>query len=385
MDGVRVVHLTTHLGRGGAAANVLLACLGLARSGFEVTLLAGPAPDRDEDLFSSAVQAGVRIREIPSLVRNVSPLRDLRAGAELRRALRRARPRLVHTHQSKAGFLGRRVARSLAGASVLHTPHGHVFDGYFSPIVTELFVRLERRAATWCDRLIGLTQKEVQDHLARGVGQPEQWRVVHSGVELERVRSFAERRVDVRAALGLPAAASVLASLGRLEPVKGLVPFLPVFAEAAREEPGLHWAILGEGTERERLEKEIAAFGLSDRVRPLGWLEEPWGLLAGCDALVCPSLNEGMGRSVVEALALGLPVFASDAGSLSELMADGSRGGLFSWKDASEVRTRKLLDFARRLPFDAAERAALMVAANRYSSESALEASIACYRELLEV
>ncbi|MCA9447530.1 MAG: glycosyltransferase, partial [Candidatus Omnitrophica bacterium] len=241
-----LVHLVTHLGKGGAANNVLLSAIGLRKHGFSVSVLHGPSDSPEDTRIAEAVDQGVVFHPIPNLCREISPVRDFRAFREIRILLRKISPNLLHTHQSKAGILGRWAAKRFKGLPVVHTPHGHVFYGYFPPWKTRLFIEIERRAARHCDLLIGLTQKEVEDHLARSIGQPSQWRVVHSGIELDEIRRLSSPPVDLAEALRIPADSRVFVSIGRLEPVKGFVDFLPHIRPAFEKDASLHWVILGE-------------------------------------------------------------------------------------------------------------------------------------------
>lgn len=377
-----IVHLITHLGRGGAARNVLLSCLGLVRRGFRVSLLSGPSESPERELIEQACSAGVVFQTLLHLQREIHPLADLAAAREIREALRRARPDLLHTHQSKAGLLGRWIGKKLFQVPVVHTAHGHVFEGYFSDWRTACFVELERQAARWCDRLIGLTWREVEDHLALGVGFRARWRVIHSGIDPAAIRDRGKAGADVRRSMGFPGDAIVLASVGRLEPVKGIVDFLPYFRRALLREPRLRWVIIGDGSARSRIEEAIRGLDLVGKVALGGWLENPHGLIAGCDALLHPARNEGMGRAIVEAFALGLPVFAANAGSIPELLSDPARGLLFDWRRREAIPDR-LLEFVGQLPELAAARETRMAAAQEYSVEGMVEKLALVYRDIL--
>ncbi len=381
-SGPHLVHLITHLGRGGAARNVLLSSLGLVRRGFRVTLLSGPSESPERELIEQTRSAGIALQTLPHLQREIHLLADLEAAREIREALRRTRPDLLHTHQSKAGLLGRWIGKKLFQVPVVHTPHGHVFEGYFSDWRTACFVELERQAARWCDRLIGLTQKEVEDHLALGVGSREQWRVIHSGIDPVAIRQAAEAGADPRRSFGFSKDTIVLASVGRLEPVKGILDFLPCLSRAFLREPRLRWVIIGDGAARPKIEEAIRGLDLVGKVVPAGWLENPHALLAGCDALLHPALNEGMGRAIVEGLALGLPVFASSAGSIPELLSDPARGLLFDWR-RRETLPERLLEFVERLPELASGREIRIKSAEEYSVERMVEKLARTYGGIL--
>jgi len=377
-----IVHITTHLGRGGAAKNVLLSCIGLARNGFRVSLLSGPSSNGETKLIEEAICEGVQIVEIPHLGREVHPFRDYFALRKIRAALTRDRPSIVHTHQSKAGLLGRWAARGTGDLPVVHSPHGHVFYGYFPGWKTKIFEALERKGASWCDLLIGLTQKEIDDHLERGIGRQGQWRVIPSGVDLELVRGQAEKPSPVRESLHIAEDAFLFASLGRLEPVKGIVPFLEIFSLALRKVDNVHWVILGEGGEGSEIEAGIEKHDLAGKVHLVGWRDEPYSWLAACDALLLPSRNEGMGRSIVEALALGLPVFAADVGSVPEIINDPRLGQLFLWSDTKGA-VEKLCGFIGEQPRFAEGAEERKRVASGYSLEVMIERTVSLYEELL--
>src|SRR5438876_10692005 len=88
------------------------------------------------------------------------------------RLFRRERPGIVHTHTSKAGFIGRLAARIARVPVVIHQPHGHIFYGYYGPRRTSAYITLERLAARWSDRIVTLTDVGREEHLALGIGRP---------------------------------------------------------------------------------------------------------------------------------------------------------------------------------------------------------------------
>src|SRR5436309_2193661 len=115
--------------RGGAQENTLATVLGVNGPMWENTLVTGPALGPEGSLEPECLAAGVRMRRVPGLVREVSPTRDLTALQELTALCRQERPHVVHTHTSKAGILGRLAAWRARVPVVVHTPHGHVFHG----------------------------------------------------------------------------------------------------------------------------------------------------------------------------------------------------------------------------------------------------------------
>ncbi len=178
----RVLHVITRLDRGGSAENTLLTMAHLDPDQYEVTLAVGPSQGRMSPTLDLARDRGVRIVHIPHLIRAVHPWYDLRALGLLWRLSRGFD--LVHTHTSKAGIVGRLAARLARAPHVIHTPHAHVFYGYYSAVVTRMFLVLERIAARWCDRIVALTEADLEDHVRFNVAPGAQFIVIHSGVDL---------------------------------------------------------------------------------------------------------------------------------------------------------------------------------------------------------
>lgn len=376
----RVLHVITRLTLGGSAQSTLDALVALGRAGFDCTLAVGF--DASEGRLLEAARArGCRLRDVPSLSREVSPLRDLRALGSLWRVMARERPALVHTHTSKAGIVGRLAARLARVPAVIHQPHGHIFYGYYGGTVTAAFVLLERLAARLCDRIVVLTERGREEHLARGIGRPAQFVVIPSGVDLAAFRAEAPSYEAARARLGVDAGSRLLVGLGRLEPVKGfhsLVRALPLVLAAV---PATRLLLAGEGSLRPALEAEARALGVADRVRIAGAAIAPAAVVAAADLVVVPSLNEGMGRVVVEAMALGRAVVATRVGGIPAVVVDGESGRLVPPDDP-----RALAAAVSELLQDPGLRARMGEAGRRRAGEFSLAVMesrlVALYRDL---
>jgi glycosyltransferase involved in cell wall biosynthesis len=333
---IGVVHVITRLTLGGAADNTLRQVDAIARAGYDVALAVGM--NASEGAFvERARRQACRLIDVPTLVREPAPARDLRAVVTLVRLLRQRRAAIVHTHTSKAGFIGRLAARLARTPAIIHQPHGHIFYGYYGRAVTALYVALERIAARWSDRLITLTDREIEEHLALGIGRRPQFVTVPSGVPTAELRARAPGRAAARAALGLPDDAFVVAALGRLVPVKGfdlLVEAMPALLAAV---PEAHAIVIGDGPEETALAALARRLGVSARVRLHGASADPATILAGVDVLAAPSRNEGMGRALVEAMALGVPVVGADVGGIPSVVGDDEAGRLVPPNDVAAL------------------------------------------------
>ena len=326
MSRIRVAHVITRLCTGGAQQNTFHTVRLANRERYEVDLISGPSGGLEGSIEDEVRAAGVSIIPQPQLLRDVSPVNDLRALGRLTRLMREKRYTIVHTHTSKAGFIGRLAARRAGVPVVVHTPHGNIFDGYFSAWKTKLFVGLESLAAGWTDRIIELTDGGIEASLEQGIGRREQYASIFSGIDLSRYREVNGRRESLRADLGVSPEDFLVAGVGRLEPVKGFTYFIAAAKLVAATLPQARFVLVGEGSEGDALRADAAALG--DRFRFLGLRDDVPEVMAAADVLVVPSINEGMGRVVLEAGGVGTPVVASNVGGIPEVLRDSVTGVL---------------------------------------------------------
>jgi len=394
MPKIRVAHIITRLCKGGAQENTFHTVRLHNRKRFEVDLIAGHAHGPEGSIEEAVRAAGIEIQREPWLVRNPAPLRDLLTLHRLTERLHRGRYDIVHTHTSKAGWLGRIAAHRAGVPLVVHTPHGNIFDGYFPAPVTRAFVWMERHAARRTHRIIELTPGGIEEHLAEGIGQREQYRVIFSGIDVSPYADAIAHRAATRAALlpvvaGSPDPATcpsegllLFGAVGRLEPVKGFTHFIDAAHRVAAVLPNAHFILAGDGSQRAALERQAAPLG--ERFQFLGLRHDIPSLMAAFDILVVPSLNEGMGRVLLEAGAAAVPVVASRVGGIPDVVDDGETGLLVPPKDAAALADA-LLELAaqperRRLMGDTA-RAKVVPA---YSLEEMVRQIEALYEELLD-
>lgn len=335
----KLLHVITRLERGGAPTVALDLLRGLEGDALTQTLVTGLADDAAADLLGTPATAGLRVLPVPSLVQRVHPVTDLRALLGLTRLLRREAPDLVHVHTSKAGFLGRLAARLTGTRPVIYSPHGSILTGYFSPGATRALARLDAWAARFTDRIICCTAREVAEYLGAGIGRSAQYVVIPNGLDGEAYARRAAPLAKTRAGLALPVRSRPLLCVGRLVPVKGQAVLLQAWPSVLTREPMAVVLLAGDGPDREALRAKAAALALGDSVRFLGFHEEIPSLLACAEALVLPSLNEGFGMVLVEAMAMGKPVVATAVGGVPEVVLHGVTGLLVPPADPEALAT----------------------------------------------
>ena len=375
-DRIKVAHVITRLDRGGSAENTFLTALAHDPARYDVTVIAG-SQDLDPSKRERLQAQEKRVALVENLVRAVNPRRDLGAFLELRRLLGDGNYDVIHTHTSKAGFLGRMAAPR--SSAIVHTPHGHVFYGYYGWILTRGFILAERLAARRTDRIVTLTDMEAADHVRLRIAPRERFVTIPSGIDVARYAQPSRSRREVRAEIGIQPDVFLVGAVGRLVPIKGHRHLIEAMARLERAA----LVVAGDGSLREELSELVGRLNLSGRVKLLGEREDIPGILGALDLFALPSLNEGQSRALAEAMAAGLPAVASRVGGVPEVLVEGLTGLLVGPADPGG-----LAEAIEKLMADADRRATMGQAARRraadvFSIRRMIERIEALYGELL--
>jgi glycosyltransferase involved in cell wall biosynthesis len=351
---IRVLQVVTRLVRRGVPRHVLDISTHLDPKRFEVEILAGKGEPWEGSLWEEAEEKGLLTHRVPSLQRAINPFKDAVAFGAIYRQIRAGSYDVVHTHISKAGFLGRLAARRGRVPAVVHTYHGRIEELDPGSLKGMILAACERRAARASDALVGVSEEEVRQKRSVGVGEDGQFHVIHAGIDLDRFSETRqwERPVGVTglpvtgppvagsSASGLSASGGpVIGTIGTLTREKGLDLLIETLPSVIERHPQLQLCIVGAGPVEAGLRAQASRLGVSGFVHFPGCVEDvrPW--LAVFDLLVQPSRSEGLSLAVLEAMAMGLPVVATDVGGMSEAVKDGVTGRLVPAENSVALAT----------------------------------------------
>jgi len=353
---IKIVRIISRLNIGGPAIHTILLNSELNKCGYDDILLCGKAADSEGDMMDLADAKKVSPVMIPAMGREISLTKDLKAFFSIYSIIRKNRPDVVHTHAAKAGALGR-MAAFLSGVPVkIHTFHGHIFDGYFSPAKARVFTLIEKFLACFSDKVV-VVSDGVRDEIVNKlkIVPPQKCVVVKLGLELDKFIN-AKARGNFRKSIEVGEDEILVGIVGRLVPIKNHRMFLDAARDVMAGSPGVkvRFIVVGDGELRGSLETYAKELGLGSAVIFTGWVRELADVYEDLDVVALTSLNEGTPVSLIEAMASARPVISTNVGGVKDLIRDGGNGYLVESRDVkgfSDKLLSLIKDSGKRIEF----------------------------------
>jgi len=339
MSKLKIAHIITQLELGGAQQNTMFTVSHLDRERFEPILITGTGGILDDD---ARKLKDVNVIFTDGLVRAIMPVLDIAALFRIYAALRRLKPDIVHTHSSKAGILGRWAAWLAGVPVIIHTFHGFGFHDFQNPLIKWAYVFAERLTGFITNKFIVVAEGNIDKAVSHGIGKKENYTVIHSGIDTQYYKTPFNDKASKRSELGLKDNAQVITTIGPFKPQKNLTDFFKAASIIAKQNPRATFLVIGDGNLRPQFEHQIKELGISDKVKLLGWRRDTKEILAITDAFVMTSLWEGLPRSILEAMCVGIPVVANDVDGVAEVVKEGITGYLTPPRQPDQTAARIL-------------------------------------------
>jgi glycosyltransferase involved in cell wall biosynthesis len=324
--GLTIARLIGRLNVGGPATQAILMTEAFQKKEYRALLLTGEVPPGEGSMEYLAYERGVQPIKISKLSRKISAAADLKSFWRLIRLFRRERPTILHTHTAKAGTLGR-LAAMVTGVPVrVHTFHGHVFSGYFSPGLTRIFLSIERFLGRHTDCIIAIScsqRKELVETYR--IAPPEKVVTIPLGFDFDRFLRVNGHEGSLRTAAGCSREAALVGWIGRMTAIKAPALFLDAAVRIQVALPSVQFVMVGDGELRQDCEARIRQSGLDGKVILTGWRRDLSVVYADLDLLLLTSINEGTPLALLEAMASGISFIATDVGGVRDLMIGTAR------------------------------------------------------------
>jgi glycosyltransferase involved in cell wall biosynthesis len=331
----RVLRIINRLNLGGPTYNVayLTAHLG---NDYETLLVAGMKDDSEESSEFIINQLDIKPVYIKNMKREISLKSDFAAYKEIDQIIKNFKPDIVHTHAAKAGTVGRLAAIHNKVPVVLHTFHGHVFQGYFGPTKTKIFLEIERYLARRTSGIIAISNEQKKELIGKyKITSENKASIVQLGLDLSKFKTdTTSKRENFRKTYSINDETIAIGIIGRLVPIKNHLLFLKAWKEVNfKTNKKIHAFIIGDGEDREKIQLQCKELGLEFNTPDhhsndinltfTSWILDIDKAIAGLDIIALTSNNEGTPVSLIEAQAGGKAIVSTNVGGIKDIVLEG--------------------------------------------------------------
>lgn len=331
---IKVFHIITKLELGGAQKVTLQTLKGLDQERFSLGLITSSEGMLLEEARSIE---GIKLFELKTLVRAISPFKDILALLSVYRILKREKPQIIQTHSSKAGIVGRWAAYFARVPVIIHSVHGFSFNDFLPFLRKWFFILLEKLTSKATSFFFVDSQENIRVGRKRKLFRGDNYIQIKPGIELKQ---FAKAKIDKRRErerIGIPPEAAVVEMVACLKPQKAPLDFVQMAALVQKEVPSTHFILVGDGELRGQVERLIEELKLSETFLMLGWRRDIVQLIGLCDIMVLTSLWEGLPTVIPMAWAMKKPLVATRIDGNKEAVIEGENGFLVEPHDAAAM------------------------------------------------
>lgn len=331
---IKILHIHTMPIISGSGINTFISMDGMDKGRYKVALACAPGGP----LIDLVQRHHMDVILFRRMTQPVHPINDVYTLMELINYLKKHHYDIIHTHNSKAGFLGRLAAKRANVPVIIHTVHGFAFHDQEPLWRRILFRMLERTASRWCDKMIFISQPLIDWALKERIVGAEKIIKIYSGIDLDQFHPVSEEaKARIRKKWHLGVDDAVIGMVSKLWEGKGHSILIEAFRKIKKEMPHAKLVIVGEGYLQDHLQNLAREYNLQDSIIFTGFLMDVSEIIAAFDVSVLPSFFEGMGRVLLESMAMGKPIVASRVGGIPDLVEDRRNGFLTTPGDINEV------------------------------------------------
>lgn len=339
----KILRILNRLNVGGPTLNVAYLSKYIDRN-YQTKVLAGHKEPYEGSSEYVLNDLNITYGYVPDMYRSINLVKDFHAFKYIQAAIKNYQPDIVHTHAAKAGVLGRLAAyhNSKRPKVILHTYHGNVFDGYFSPVKTKVFLGIERYLASISNAIIAISDEQKNDLVHKYKIAPEnKVHVIRLGFDLDKFAQNSEqKRHEFRSFYNIQEEDIVITITGRLTAIKNHYLFISALQMLKQQKPDLKFKafIVGDGELMEPIiamiknsELSFCRFGDNNYTADIiftSWRKDIDVINAGSDIAALTSLNEGTPVSIIEAMASQKAVICTNVGGVKDVVKDGYSGFL---------------------------------------------------------
>jgi glycosyltransferase involved in cell wall biosynthesis len=319
---IKVCYVITKLELGGAQKVALYIAKNIDKNVFNSFIISGFGGLLDDD-----VRKNLKFYQLRNFVRQISPIKDIKTFIDIYLILKKEKPDIVHTHSSKAGIIGRLVAKLAGVKTIVHTIHGYGFNETQNCFIKRLYIFLEKFCALFSNKLIVVTKEDIKKGLHYKISKENKFILIRAGVDTSSYKNFISGK-KFKESIRLNENTKIVITIGPFKPQKNLKDFINVANEVTKSIKDVVFIIVGDGEQRKDLESLIKKFNLVTKVILLGWRADIANILTSSDIFVLTSLWEGLPCSILEAMCCAKPIVTNAIDGIKEIVLDNKTGFL---------------------------------------------------------
>lgn len=330
-----------------------------------------PQNNQENHIYISGLSPGANI------------FKSFLAVLKIYRLIKKNKPDIIHTHQAKAGLVGR-IAGFLARTPVrIHTFHGHVFNNYFSKFKTSIIMSLERLLAKLSTKIIAISP-DIEKAITKEYKITTKSKTIIQSIGIQ-INSYTSNKSkdSCRKEFNLPMEKTILGFVGRFAPIKDPLKFISLAENLLEKNCDYHFLIVGDGPLKESVHLAINASNNSNSFTILPWQNELNLLYRSLDLLVLTSKNEGTPLTILEAMISGTPTASTPVGGVKDLILDNETGILLQ-NDLNSMAETIIKLLSDHSLLNAIKQAGIQLVNDQYSMEHFLENTVKNYDSLIE-
>ncbi|HOK40863.1 MAG TPA: glycosyltransferase family 4 protein [bacterium] len=327
----KVLHIHTLPVISGSGLNTYLSMKLINKEKYEVAL----ACKGNGKLQDLVINSGFRFISLKYMDNPVNPVKDILALIELIKLLKKEKFDIVHTHNSKAGFIGRLAAWLVGVPKIVHTVHGFAFHNKEKFIWRIIFLFLEKIGVNFCDEMIFISQPLIDWAKKYKIYKPEHTYKIYSGIELEKFQNCNKYKNEIYKKYNISEKNFIIGEVAKLWEGKGHITILKATKILINKIPELKILFVGEGYLKEKIENFINENNLKEYVILTGFTENVEQYYSVFNISLLISSFEGMGRVILESFAAKVPVIATNVGGIVDLIMNEYNGLLIEPDDVN--------------------------------------------------
>lgn len=374
MDKHTVLHIIGGGEIGGAEKHILNLLQGMDRSRFTPRLCC---------LFSEpfaqlAQEAGIDVDVI-----DMRSKYNVGAFQAMKNLLLRHRVDIVHTHGVRANLVGRLGARMAGIKPIVTTIHSVLeqdYPSFWARVTNQL---MEQMTLGYVQQFVTVSEGLKADLVSKGISQ-DKITTIYNGIDFAQFKPRGQGEAW-RQKLGIAPDKLVVGILARLHPVKGHQYFLEAADRIRHSCPNVHFLIVGSGLGKEQVLAQVERLNLQDQVTLTGFVDDIVGIYDLLDVLVISSLSEGFGLTAVEAMAMQVPVVATNVGGLPEVIQDGVSGYLVPPANGPALAGKVLRLLSDNQLAQTIASSAFEWAESKFTVQAMIDQTQALYTKILQV